>query len=323
MAVYTHVSDEQLNDFLSHYQLGMPTSFKGIAEGVENTNFLLETEKGRFILTLYEKRVNQDDLPFFLQLIDHLAKGGITCPTPVANCAGEALGTCAGRPAALFTFLEGMSLRRPGAHHCSALGAIMAEFHNRGLSFKKKRQNSFSLKGMQAFKSSIVGDMTTIDPDLPAILHEELKELEAAWPVDLPTGIIHADLFPDNVFFLGDQISGLIDFYFACTDFLSLDLAITINAWCFEPDLSFNVTKASRLLGAYHKIRPITAREMETLPIISRAAALRFLLTRTHDWLLPMDGALVARKNPLEYLKKLKFHRRIDNPRSYGLPVSI
>ncbi len=323
MAVYTHVSDEQLTDFLNEYDLGQPTSFKGIAEGVENTNFLLQTQKGRFILTLYEKRVNRDDLPFFLSLIDHLASGGITCPVPVHNKAGDALTSCAGRPAALFTFLEGMSLRRPSAHHCGALGAAMAEFHKCGQGFEMRRSNSFSLEGMATFYHAIEGDITSIDRDLAPLIEAELEELTNLWPKDLPTGVIHADLFPDNVFFLGDRISGLIDFYFACTDYLSLDLAITINAWCFEPDISFNVTKASRLLAAYNEIRQISREEINSLPIISRAAALRFLLTRTHDWLLPDEGALVARKDPMEYLRKLKFHRTIDNPNAYGLPNTI
>lgn len=318
MAVYTQVSDEQLNDFLDEYDLGAPLSFKGIAEGVENTNFLLVTEKGRYILTLYEKRVNKDDLPFFLDLIDHLASGGITCPTPLHDKKGNSLKTCAGRPAALFTFLDGMSVRRPTAHHCGALGEAMARFHNCGKSFKGQRENSFSIQGMRNFYHGINGDINSIEQGLSELIEEEITALEAAWPQDLPKGIVHADLFPDNVFFLGNEISGLIDFYFACTDFLSLDLAITLNAWCFEQDHSFNVTKAGRLLAGYHQIRAIEAAEIEALPIIARASALRFLLTRTHDWLLPTDGALVAKKDPREYLRKLKFHQSISNPGSYG-----
>lgn len=323
MAVYTNVSDQQLADFLSFYDLGAATSFKGIAEGVENTNFLLETEKGRYILTLYEKRVNKDDLPFFLKLIDHLAKGGISCPTPIADKEGATLRTCAGRPAALFTFLDGMSLRCPTAHHCGAMGAAMAAFHRRGLSFDMQRDNSFSIAGMKQFYQSIEGDIGTIDQKLPKMIEDELEFLASNWPSSLPRGVIHADLFPDNVFFLSDEISGLIDFYFACTDILSLDLAITMNAWCFETDNSFNVTKASKMLGAYNKTRPISKEEMESLPIVSRASALRFLLTRTHDWLLPNDGALVAKKDPKEYISKLKFHQSIDNPNSYGFSIKF
>lgn len=319
MAVYTHVTDEQLNDFLAGFDLGAAVSFKGIAEGVENTNFLLVTEKGRYILTLYEKRVNKSDLPFFLDLIDHLAAKGIICPTPLHDKAGKSLKHCAGRPAAIFTFLDGMSIRRPTAHHCAALGAAMARFHQAGLTFEHSRENSFSIAGMQRFFTGIEGDTNSIDPALENMLSGELGFLEANWPGGLPTGIIHADLFPDNVFFLGEEISGLIDFYFACTDYLGLDLAITLNAWCFEPDHSFNVTKAGRLLSAYHQHRPITPAEINALPILCRAAALRFLLTRTHDWLLPSDGALVAKKDPLEYMRKLKFHQSITNPSSYGL----
>ena len=319
MAVYTNVSDEQLIDFLNGYALGAPLSFKGIAEGVENTNFLLETEQGRYILTLYEARVDEGDLPFFLNLIDHLAKAGISCPTPVPNKEGMALGSCAGRPAAIFTFLEGMSVRRPTAHHCGRLGSTMAAFHKAGQTFQEKRQNNFSIDGMAEFYQAIEGDITTIAANLPALIEQEIEALQQHWPQDLPTGIIHADLFPDNVFFLKEHISGLIDFYFACHDFLILDVAICLNAWCFEPDGSFNVTKANRLLTCYDKSRPITRNELDALPIIARAAALRFLLTRTNDWLRPSDGALVAKKDPQEYVRKLKFHQSIETPQSYGL----
>lgn len=318
MAVYTNVSDEQLNAFLSNYEVGTPTAFKGIAEGVENTNFLLVTDQGRYILTLYEKRVNEHDLPFFLELIDHLAKGGISCPTPLHDKEGRSLQTCAGRPAALFTFLDGMSVRRPTAHHCGELGKAMAEFHLSGSTFQQQRQNSFSVKGMQQFYKDIEGDVNSIEPDLRQLIEEELNYIETHWPEGLPAGIIHADLFPDNVFFLNNEISGLIDFYFACSDFFIFDLAITLNAWCFEPDLSFNVTKASRLLEAYSRSRPIEKAEITALPVVSRAAALRFLLTRTHDWLVINEGALVAKKDPKEYIRKLKFHQSITNPGSYG-----
>lgn len=323
MAVYTNVSDEQLNDFLAGFDLGAAVSFKGIAEGVENTNFLLVTERGRYILTLYEKRVNENDLPFFLDLIYHLAAEGIICPTPLHDKAGNSLKRCAGRPAAIFTFLDGMSIRRPTAHHCAALGAAMAQFHQAGLSFGQNRENSFSIAGMQRFHDALEGNVTDIDPHLDDMLRDELAFLRANWPGNLPVGIIHADLFPDNVFFLGEEVSGLIDFYFACTDYLGLDLAITMNAWCFEPDHSFNVTKAGRLLAAYHQHREISREEIDALPILCRAAALRFLLTRTQDWLLPNDGALVAKKDPLEYMRKLKFHQSITNPSSYGLNPAL
>lgn len=318
MAVYTNVSDEQLNAFLSNYDVGTPTAFKGIAEGVENTNFLLVTDKARYILTLYEKRVNKHDLPFFLELIDHLANAGISCPTPLHDKEGRSLQTCAGRPAALFTFLDGMSVRRPTAHHCGELGKAIAEFHLSGSTFQQQRQNSFSIKGMQKFYSEIEGDINSIDENLRQMIEDELNYIEQHWPKALPQGIIHADLFPDNVFFLNNEISGLIDFYFACTDYFVFDLAITLNAWCFEPDLSFNVTKASRLLDAYSRIRTIESEEIAALPVIARAAALRFLLTRSHDWLVINEGAMVAKKDPSEYIRKLKFHQSITNPGSYG-----
>lgn len=322
MAVYTNVSDHQLNAFLSAFDLGEPKSFKGIAEGVENTNFLLETEKGRYILTLYEKRVNKNDLPFFLDLIDHLSNSGIICPTPLRDNDGKSLRTCAGRPAALFTFLDGLSIRWPTAHHCGELGKAMAKFHKSGLEFKGTRENSFSVEGMQKFYTAIEGDINSIAPNLVTLIETELEFLKNKWPSNLPEGIIHADLFPDNVFFLNEEVSGLIDFYFACTDYLILDIAITLNAWCFEKDVSYNVTKASRLLSAYSKVRPITDEELEVLPIIARAAALRFLLTRTNDWLVINEGALVAKKDPMEYVRKLKFHQSIINPGSYGYKAS-
>jgi len=319
MAVYTDVTAEELGEFLSGYDLGELLSYKGIAEGVENSNFLVHTGRGYFILTLYEKRVAAGDLPFFIALMEHLATAGITCPQPVRNRAGEALGTLAGRPAAIVTFLEGMWVRRPSAWHCAALGEALARLHRAGESFPMRRPNALSLAGWRPLHETAGSRCDAPQAGLGALITAELAHLEACWPNDLPQGVIHADLFPDNVFFLGRRLSGLIDFYFACTDMLAFDVAICLNAWCFEPDQSFNVTKARAMLQAYESVRPLSAAETAALPTLARGAALRFLLTRLVDWLNVPPGALVRPKDPLEYCRKLRFHQRVATVRDYGL----
>ena len=319
MAVYTLVGDEELQKFLADYDLGAVMSFKGIAEGVENTNYFLHTAAGYFFLTLYEKRVARADLPFFLGLMEHLATHGINCPQPVKNRKGSALGELAGKPAAIVTFLDGVWVRRPNVSHCAALGRALAELHRAGAGFGLKRENALGLSGWKNLARAADGRADEIAPGLSALIAEELARLEGAWPRDLPAGVIHADLFPDNVFFLGDKLSGLIDFYFACTDLLAYDIAICLNAWCFEADGSYNVTKGRALLSGYGAVRTLDPKEAAALPLLARGAALRFLLTRLVDWLNVPAGALVRPKDPLEYLKKLRFHRRIDHARDYGL----
>src|SRR5436190_2609699 len=319
MAVYTEVSDDDLAQFIASYELGALLSYKGIAEGVENTNYLVHTEKGPFFLTLYEKRVTPADLPFFLGLMEHLAKAGINCPTPVRDADGRMLRELAGRPAALVTFLEGVWIRRPQARHCWAVGQAMARLHLAGQSFKPTRANALGLAGWRPLHASFRARADEIAPGLCAIIEQELGHLEANWPADLPWGIIHADLFPDNVFFLGDALSGLIDFYFACNDAFAYDIAATLNAWCFETDHSFNVTKGQALLKGYQSVRTLTGAERQALPLLARGAALRFLLTRAYDWLHTASDALVSRKDPQEYLRRLKFHRSIRSASEYGL----
>jgi homoserine kinase type II len=319
MAVYTEVPDDQLAEFIASYDLGALLSYKGIAEGVENTNYLLHTEKGPFFLTLFEKRVAPADLPFFLGLMEHLAKAGITCPTPVRDAQGRMLRQLAGRPAAIVTFLEGVWIRRPQARHCMALGAAMAKLHLAGQTFQGKRRNALDLAGWRPLYARFQSRADEIGAGLAAIIEQELAHLEANWPADLPQGIIHADLFPDNVFFLGDRLSGLIDFYFACTDALAYDVAITLNAWCFESDHSFNITKGQALLKGYQSVRALTPAEREALPLLARGAALRFLLTRAYDWLNTAADALVRRKDPNEFLRRLRFHRGILTAAAYGL----
>jgi homoserine kinase type II len=319
VAVYTDVSAEDLAKFLADYDLGELLSYKGIAEGVENSNFIVHTRRGYFILTLYEKRVAASDLPFFLALMEHLASRGLTCPQPVRNRAGNAAGTLAGRPAAIVTFLEGMWLRRPSASNCAAVGEALAKLHVAGADFPMRRQNALSLDGWRSLYNGVKGEGDVLQPGLCETIAAELTHLEKAWPRDLPQGVVHADLFPDNVFFLADKLSGLIDFYFACTDLLAYDVVVCLNAWCFEPDHSYNVTKGRNLLQAYARVRPLSRPEWAALPLLARGAALRFLLTRLVDWLDVPPGALVRPKDPLEYFRKLRFHQAVASVRDYGL----
>jgi homoserine kinase type II len=319
MAVYTDVAAEDLAKFLAGYELGELLSYKGIAEGVENSNFLIHTTKGHFILTLYEKRVAAGDIPFFLALMEHLAARGITCPQPVKNRNGETLGQLCGRPAAIVTFLEGMWLRRPEPRHCYALGAALARLHLAGADFGQRRRNNLSVDAWRPLYEQASSRAESVQPGIGAIVEAELDHLERNWPRDLPQGVIHADLFPDNVFFLGNALSGLIDFYFACTDTLAYDVAICLNAWCFEADHSYNVTKGRELLQGYMRTRALSDAELDALPLLARGAAMRFLLTRLIDWLNVPEGALVKPKNPLEYFRKLRFHQSIASVRDYGL----
>jgi homoserine kinase type II len=319
MAVYTDVSADDLTQFLKLYDIGELLSYKGIAEGVENSNFLLHSAAGNFILTLYEKRVAEKDLPFFLGLMEHLAARGITCPQPVKNRQGGVLGRLAGRPAAIVTFLDGLWIRRPTAGHCAALGEALAQLHLAGGDFAGKRANALSIESWRPLYEHARDRADGVRPGLCAEIENELDALEKSWPRNLPQGVIHADLFPDNVFFLGDKLSGLIDFYFACTDTLAYDVAICLNAWCFEPDHAYNVTKGRALLKAYAKVRALSSTERTALPVLARGAATRFLLTRLVDWLAVPDGALVKPKDPLEYHRKLRFHQSVKSAADYGL----
>ena len=319
MAVYTDFSDEEFDAFMAAYDLGAVTSVKGIAEGVENSNYLLVTEKGQFILTLYEKRVDPADLPFFLGLMEHLASRGLRCPLPVHDREGKALNRLAGRPAAIVTFLAGLWVRRAKAEHCAAVGGALARLHLAGEGFALKRANALSVAAWRPLYDSCGGRADDVLPGLGAEIEKELGFLEKSWPTGLPEGVIHADLFQDNVFFLAGKLSGLIDFYFACNDGLAYDVAICLNAWCFEVDGSLNVTKARALLSGYRQARPLSEAEIAALPVLARGSALRFLLTRLYDWLTVPEGALVVPKDPLEFYRKLRFHRSVTDASAYGL----
>ncbi|AQS85284.1 MAG: homoserine kinase [Acetobacter aceti] len=340
MAVYTEITDEELSEFLVGYDIGHLTAFRGIAEGVENSNFLLRTEKdGResdYILTLYEKRVNPDDLPWFLGFMRHLATQGVSCPLPVCGRDGEALRTLAGRPAAITTFLSGVWPRHIHSEHCHPLGEALARLHQAGDSYAPVRPNSLGpdawrplLEDINGFGGPAAGKLDYIPERVSDEIISELccalDRILATWPgghnqVDLPRGQIHADMFPDNVFFRDHQVSGLIDFYFACTDLLAYDVAICLNAWCFNDDgTKFNETFARQLIAGYESVRPFSSAERKILPLLCAGAAMRFALTRMYDWISTPPGAMVTRKNPMDYIHRLRFHLAVDNSGVYGV----
>jgi len=323
MAVYTDINEQELKSWLEEYDVGALLSYRGIAEGIENSNFLLHTTKGQFILTLYEKRVNRDDLPFFLHLMQHLARRGITCPQALSRRNGELLGSLAGRPAALISFLEGIWMRQPRESHCAELGATLAKLHLAAQDFPLHRRNSLAPPDWCSLWQKIGEDANAIAPDregkLVPEITAELDFVNQNWPHNLPQGIIHGDLFPDNVFFIEDKLCGLIDFYFACYDLFAYDLAICLNAWGFHSDFSYNKAHGQALLSAYHAVRPLEREELAQLPLLARGAALRFFLTRAYDWFHTPVSGLVVKKDPLEYVAKLRFFRQIKDISELGL----
>ncbi|MGC6471492.1 MAG: homoserine kinase [Parvibaculales bacterium] len=319
MAVYTTIDNQDLAGLLDDYDIGAATDLKGIAEGVENSNFILTTETGKFILTIYEKRVKRDDLPFFLELKTHLNARGFPCPLPIARTDGGLISSVKGQPAAIISFLPGSSMRRPQSDHCFAFGKAMAELHLAGESFGQQRKNDLSLPVWQDMFDALRDECDGVFPNLKETLGGHLDHLRENWPDALPEGVIHADLFIDNVFFVNEHLSGVIDFYFACTDMLAYDIAIALNAWCFEADVNFNITKAKAILDGYQTVRPLSTDEINALPVLARGAAVRFLLTRLHDWLHQDPDALVRPKNPVDYLRRLRFHKTAIRPEDYGI----
>ncbi|MFW0777185.1 MAG: homoserine kinase [Rickettsiales bacterium] len=313
MAVYTKLSDDDIAGFLGRYNIGTLASAHGIAEGIENTNYLIATQSSRYILTLFEKRVEAKDIPFFLDFTEWLADRDIACPRPIKGRDGNTCYTLAGKPAAIIQFLEGKGSPNITNYHVEQLGALMARMHLAAKDFPQERENSLSLAGWKEMFASIGKDADKVMDGLADMISAELDYLSASWPKDLPKGVVHADLFPDNVFFQDEQLSGVIDFYFSCTDFWLYDLMITINAWCFNGVHEFNAARAKTMLQSYHAIRPITPEERAAMQVLARGAALRFLLTRTYDWLNRVEGAIVTTKDPMEYVKKLQFHQK-NNP---------
>lgn len=319
MAVYTEVTDEELQRFVSSYNLGDVVSCKGIAEGVENTNYLVATTAGTFILTLYEKRVAPSDLPYFLGLMEHLAGRGVSCPVPVRDQAGQNLSQLAGRDAALVTFLDGVWVRRPKTEHCAEVGHALARLHLAGEGYSLERRNALGIADWRPLFERFSDRAEDVAEGLTSLIADELSVLDVSWPQSLPRGVIHADLFPDNVFFLGSRLTGLIDFYFACNDAFAYDIAVCLNAWCFEADYSFNITKGRALLKAYDAVRPLAAAEKAAMPMLARGAALRFLLTRSFDLLNRPADALVIPHNPIDYVRRLRFHQSVGSIDEYGL----
>ncbi|MDP3384782.1 MAG: homoserine kinase [Phenylobacterium sp.] len=320
MAVYTDISDEELAQLLARYDLGEAQTFKGIAEGVENSNFLLETDRGRFILTIYERRVAPEDLPFFLGLMRWLADHDYPCATPMPGRDGELIQTVRGKPAAIVSFMSGLSVRRPSATHCRQAGEGLARLHLAAEGFPMGRANDLGQAAWAPLFAGLKGAAEDLKPGLAATISADLDHLAANWPADLPRGVIHADYFPDNVFFQGDQFAAAIDFYFACVDALAYDIAVALNAWCFEADGSFNITSARALVAGYEAHRPLSDAERDALPILAHGAAMRFFLTRLNDWGATPAGALVRPKDPLEYERKLAVHRSATDLVLFGAP---
>jgi len=313
MAVYTQVSTEEMIAFLHRYDHGELISAKGIAEGVENSNYLVDTTSGRFILTLYEKRVNVDDLPFFMALTDHLASKGLNIPRMLRDRRGEQLQTLAGRPACLIEFLSGVSVTHPSPAQARAAGGALGDMHRALADFRPSRPNSLGPAGWHELATRCGSDLDGILSGLGDRVSRELAWIDANWPRHLPTAVIHADLFPDNVLMLGDEVSGVIDFYFACTDIRAWDVAVTHAAWCFENDgTGYHADLGRALIAGYDRQFALSTEERLAFPILARGACLRFLLTRAWDWLNTPADAMVTRKDPIAFLRRLDFYAEAD-----------
>ena len=317
MAVYTHVSSEDLSLFLKDYEIGELKEFEGISEGVENTNYKLKTEKNSFILTIYEDRVEKKDIPFFLEYMFYLSSNGIKCPLPLRN-NNNLFAEIMGKPASVLTFLDGKSTLSVTKEQTYQLGLILGKIHNISINLEIKRENPLGLDSFPNLIKNSKSTAETFSKDLSINMLEEYNRIKSNWPEGLPKGIIHADLFPDNILFHEGQISGVIDFSFSCNDFLSYDLSICINAWCFK-DGEFDISLSRNLLKGYQKERKLSNAEIEKLPILCSGSALRFLLTRLVDWRVNDENAMVTPKNPNEFIKILDFHKDINNPEEYGI----
>jgi len=317
MAVYTHLGAEELARLIGEFDVGPLRSAKGIAEGVSNSNWLIETagrdgHGTRFILTMYEERTEVSELPFFLGLMDHLSDHGCPVPATIHDREGQSWRTVGGKAVALIEFLPGVSVDEPTVGQARAVGAALAKVHLAGGDFAMRRTNSLGLAGWRELVDGCgAGGLESIDPALGDLVRGELAELVAHWPADLPAGVIHADLFPDNVLMLGDAVTGLIDFYFACTDLFAYDVAVTHAAWCFDANgTQFRTDLSAALLAGYEAVRPMSAAEHAALPLLARGAAMRFLASRAYDWLHTPAGALVTRKDPLAFARRLEFYRQ-------------
>jgi len=320
MAVYTKLSEENLEDILSNYSLGKLDTFKGIEEGIENTNYFLSVDKKKYILTVYEKRVKTKDLPFFSELMTTLNKSNFKCPVPITNNKKQVITEFNNKKLMIVTFLEGKAKSNLSPDNCKSVGIEIAKMHEITKKFDIKRHNDLSINSWRNLFDSVKGQCSKIHSDLPRLIEENLKDVEKNWPKNLPRGIIHADLFHDNIFFEKERFSGIIDFYFSCNDFFAFEIAICFNALCFDgvkENLSFNVTKAKNFIEGYSSIRRLTEAEKDSIKVLSQGAALRFLLTRVFDALNTVEGAIVKVKDPIEYLKRLEFHKNSKNHEDY------
>ena len=320
MAVYTKLSEDDLKEFFSKYDLGELLDHKGIKDGIENTNYFIRTKKGKFILTVYEKRVDEKDLPFFMSLMRNLYDKNFPSPEPIINKNGSYISDIFGKKAAVVSFLEGLSKKKLNPSDCHEVGINAAKLHSITKNLTGKRENKLSINSWRKIYSKVKKDCSKIHPDLVAIIEKNLHEIEKNWPKNIPSGIIHADLFPDNIFFKDKKLSGIIDYYFSCNDFYAFEIAVCLNALCFEGEnenLSFNVTKAKRFIDGYSSIRKLTEDEKKYLKILCQGAAIRFLLTRVFDYLNLIQGAIVKIKDPIEYLKRLEFHNNVKDYKDY------
>lgn len=320
MAVYTNISLIELNEFLDLYSIGKADDLVGIKSGIENTNYLVKINNQKYILTVFEKRTHQDDLPFFFNLMNHLNDSGIKCPQAIKTKDDEYYKLLKGKPASLTSFVDGKILNRIEPNHCSELGKSMALLHNASSVLNMSRNNQMGFENFGVLIKKLEENMAESD-DVPIeLIKNEYHFLNQNISFNLPSGIIHADLFPDNVFFANNSLSGIIDFYFSCNDYYAYEIAICINAWCFEEKSNeFNISKAKKLLSSYNGVRELTISEIDSLPLLCRAAALRFLLTRLIDFYQETSSSLLVKKDPTEYLKKLKFHQSISHASEYGL----
>ncbi len=320
MAVYTKLNEDKIKKILSNYDLGKLNDFKGIEEGIENTNYFLSIDDKKFILTIYEKRVKSKDLPFFSNLMSSLNKASFKCPTPIINKKKGTITDFEGKKLMIVSFLEGRAKQNLSPLNCKSIGIEVAKMHQITKDFKLKRQNDLSVKSWRGLFGSVKDKCSEIHKDLPKLIEENLRDVENNWPKNLPGGIIHADLFHDNIFFIKDKFSGVIDFYFSCEDFFAFEIAICFNALCFDgvkENLSFNVTKAKNFIDGYSSIRRLTENEKNSIKVLSQGAALRFLLTRVFDSLNAVEGAIVKIKDPIEYLKRLEFHKNSKSHEDY------
>jgi len=320
MAVYTKLSEKELKEFFSKYNLGKLLNYKEIKEGIENTNYFIQTEKGKFILTLYEKRVEEKDLPFFISLMRNLFDKNFPSPEPIVNKNGNYISEILEKKAAVVSFLDGYAKKILNPSNCCQVGINTAKLHLITKDLTGKRENKLSVNSWRKIYNKVKKDCSKIHASLPKIVEKNLDEIEKNWPKNIPSGIIHADLFPDNIFFEGNKLSGIIDYYFSCYDFYAFEIAICLNALCFEgknENLSFNVTKAKKFIDGYSSIRKLTEEEKKSLKVLCQGAAIRFLLTRVFDYLNLTEGAIVKIKDPVEYLKRLEFHDNVKNYQDY------